>query len=69
MPKSEMNRLSAAIDFISTTDCGVMKKWEISTHILKKELIIEGGKIAHHESQIAIKITDDQNTIRILMIF
>ena len=64
-----MNMLSAAIAFISTTECGVIKKWEIYLHILKDELVVGGGKIGHHESQIASGVTDDQNTIRILIIF
>ena len=58
-----MNRLSAAIAFISTTECEVIKKWEISMNILKEELVIGGGKIGHHMSQIASGVTDDQNTI------
>ena len=64
-----MNRLSAAIVFILTTECGAIKKWERSMHILKEELVVGGGKIGHHESQIASGVTDDQNTIRILIIF
>ena len=64
-----MNRLSAAIDIISTTGCGLIKKWERSLHILKEEVVVGGGKIRHHESQIASGVTDDQNTIRILIIF
>ena len=38
-------------------------------HILKEELVVGGGNIGHHESQIASGVTDDQNTIRILIIF
>ena len=64
-----MNRLSAPIAFISNTECGVIKKWERSLHILKEELVVGGGKIGHHESQIASGVTDDQNTIIILIIF
>ena len=42
MPKGEMNRLSAAIAFILTTECGVIKKLERSLYILKEELVLEG---------------------------
>ena len=59
----------SSIAFISTTECGVIKKWEISLQILKEELVVEGGKIRHHESQIASGVTDNQNTIRILIMF
>ena len=38
-------------------------------HILKKDLVVGGGKIGHHESQIASGVTDDQNMIKILIIF
>ena len=38
-------------------------------HILKEYLVVEGGKIGHQESQIASKVMDDHNTIRILIIF
>ena len=64
-----MNRLSAAIAFISTTECEVIKKWERYLHILREELVIGGGNIGYHESQIASRVTGDQNTIRILIIF
>ena len=64
-----MNRLAAAITFISTTEYGVIKKWERSLHILKEELVVGGGRIGHHEPQIAIMVTNDQNTIIILIIF
>ena len=69
MPKGEINRLSAPIAFISNTECGVIKKWERSMHILKEELVVGGGNIGYHESQIASRVTDDHNAIIILIIF
>ena len=59
MPKGEINRFSAAIDFVSTTDCGVIKNWERSLHVLKEELVVGGGKIRHHKSQIASGVKYD----------
>ena len=39
-------------------------------HILKEELVLGGGgKIGQIMSQIASEVTDDQNKIRILIIF
>ena len=38
-------------------------------HILKGKLVVVVGNIGHHESQIARGVTDDQNTIIILIIF
>ena len=38
-------------------------------HILKEWLVFGGGKIGHHVSQIASRVTDDQNTIKMLIIF
>ena len=61
-----MNRLPEEISFISTTECGVIQKWERCLHILKEELVIGGVKIRHHESQIASRLMDDKNTIKIL---
>ena len=37
-----MNRLSAAIAFILTTECGVIKKGEISLKVLKEESVVVG---------------------------
>ena len=45
------------------------KKWELSLHILKEELVVGGGNIGHHVAQIESGVTNNQNTIRILMIF
>ena len=64
-----MISLSAAIAFISTTYCWVIKIWERDMHILKGKLVVVVGNIGHHESQIARGVTDDQNTIIILIIF
>ena len=64
-----MNRLLAAISSLSTIELGVIKKWEISLQILKEELVVGGGNIRHQESQIASRVMDDHNTIRILIIF
>ena len=69
VPKGEMNMLSAAFSFISTTEYGVINKWERSMHILKEKSVVGGGNIGHHESKIASEVTDDQNTITILIIF
>ena len=48
-----MNRLSAAIEFISTTECRVIKKGERSLHILKEELVVGGGGVnrAKHDTK------------------
>ena len=64
-----MNRLSAAIAFISTTEWGIIKKWEKSLHILKEELVVGGGGegIRQNVSQIASGVTDDHNTIIIFV--
>ena len=64
-----MKSLSEENIFISATEFGMIKKWEISLHILKEELVIGGGKIWHHVSQIASGVTDDQNKIIIIIIF
>ena len=64
-----MDRTSRAIAFIPTTDCGAIKKWERSLQILKEELVVGGGKIGYHESQMASGVTDDHNMIRTLIIF
>ena len=66
--KREMNRLTGAIAFISTTECGVIKNGGYM-HILKEELVVRGCKIGHHKSQRASWITDNQNRIRILIYF
>ena len=64
-----MNKLSAAITFISTPEWGVIKKrGDISAHL---EGIIGrgGGKIGQNVSQVASRVTDDQNKIIILIVF
>ena len=38
-----MNRSSAATAFISTKECGVIKKGERYMYILKEELVMGGG--------------------------
>ena len=68
-PRVNIKSLSAAIVFISTTECGLIEKCKIYLHILKEELVVGGVNIRHHDSQIASGVTDDQNTIRILIIF
>ena len=65
----QWKKIQEAINLISTTEFGMIKKWEISLHILKEELVIGGGKIWHHVSQIASGVTDDQNKIIIIIIF
>ena len=47
---------------------GYKKTGYISSH-LEGRIFSGGGKIGHHESQIASGVTDNQNTIRILIIF
>ena len=37
--------------------------------ILKEDLVVGGGKIGRHESQIASGVTDNKNTIIILILF
>ena len=64
-----MNTFSSAIAFISTTECGIIKKWRVSLHKLKGKLVVVGGKFGKILSQIASGVTDNQNTIRILIIF
>ena len=47
---------------------GYKKTGYISSH-LEGRIFSGGGKIGHHESQIASGVTDDHNTIIILILF
>ena len=65
-----MKRLSAEIAFISTTQCGVITYLgEISENIEGRIGRGGGRKIGQNVSQIASGVTDDHNTIIILIIF